>query len=188
MRDFDVRAAVHRGLAADHEGQPDTLFVDELGLRGQVRVDVAVVNGALSGFELKSASDTLRRLPLQVEVYSQVLDYATLVVADNHLEASARILPEWWGVVVARWCEGRVELERFREPVRNPAVDPMALAELLWREEALEILEELGLATGVRSKPRAVLWDRLVKAIDVETLGEHVRGRLKARQGWRSAP
>ncbi|WP_197480754.1 sce7726 family protein [Rhodococcus sp. EPR-157] len=73
-------------------------------------MDVAVVNGALSGFELKSARDTLRRLPKQIEIYSRVLDHAVLVVADNHLDSAMSLVPDWWGVVSAQGSAGAVVL------------------------------------------------------------------------------
>ena len=60
-------------------------MVDELGVcRGQVRIDVAVVNGRFHGYEIKSDRDSLRRLDGQVDLYSKVLDRATIVVGDRH--------------------------------------------------------------------------------------------------------
>jgi hypothetical protein len=49
-------------------------MLDEFGLEhGEVRVDVAVINGELHGYEIKSERDTLERLPRQVKAYSAVL-------------------------------------------------------------------------------------------------------------------
>ncbi|QTJ70095.1 sce7726 family protein (plasmid) [Rhodococcus sp. ZPP] len=186
MRDMDVRVALHNRLASVHgEELNDTLILDELGLCGEVRVDVAVVNGALSGFELKSARDNLRRLHHQVEIYSQVLDYAVLVVADNHLNAAKGIVPRWWGLTVATSRKGEVELDEIVEPRMNRGVDPMSLAQLLWREEALEELTIRGCDRGVRSKPRWAVWTRLTEVTDVDELRAVVRSRLKARPSWR---
>lgn len=189
MRDIDVRRALHVRLHAEHAAERDeTLFVDELGLCGRVRVDVAVVNGALSGYELKSERDTLRRLPTQVAVYSQVLDFATLVVASNHAADARHNLPRWWGLIEARTVNGSVRLRTARAAKRNPHVDPMALAQLLWRDEALAELEERGLADGVRSKPRLRIWQKLAEEVPLVDLQFSVRSRLKARTNWRVAP
>ncbi|MEZ0577298.1 sce7726 family protein [Nocardioides sp. MH1] len=188
MRDKDVRDALHVQLLGEHASElADTLFVDELGLCGEVRVDVAVVNGSLSGYELKSARDTLRRLPTQVEVYSRVLDYATLVVAENHVDHAKGILPAWWGLIEAKGDVGSVSLVGRRHAAQNPAVDPESLAQLLWRSEALRELETRGLAAGVRSKPRVEIWRRLATELAIEDLRAVVRACLKARQDWRSA-
>ena len=73
-------------IGGDAQNDPQTLIVEELGIRqGAARVDVAVVNGSLHGYEIKSARDTLERLPKQSELYSSVFDTITLVTAENHL-------------------------------------------------------------------------------------------------------
>jgi hypothetical protein len=188
MRDIDVRDALRRRLHQEHASElPDTLFVDELGLCGQVRVDVAVVNGVLSGYELKSASDTLRRLPTQVEIYSQVLDHATLVVADNHADHARAMLPSWWGVIEATWTGVDVELRNVTPPQMNPGIQAYSLAQLLWRDEVLDELTQRGLEVGYRSKPRLILWQRLAAEVPLDELRQVVRARLKAREGWRAA-
>lgn len=187
MRDADVRSSLHQWLRHEHRDElSSTRILDELDIAGQVRVDTVVLNGSFAGFEIKSASDTLRRLPRQVEVYSQVLDYATLVVAHNHSAKARTLLPGWWGVIEATSSTDGVQLRTARQARRNPTVDPMTLCTLLWRQETLAELEVHGAATGVRSKPNWVLWERLAGAVDTETLRDAVRERLKARAGWRA--
>jgi hypothetical protein len=84
MRDRDVRKALHHTVLKEHHGDTNTLVLDELGLRhGAVRVDVAVVNGHLHGFEIKGDSGTLDRLPSQVAINNAVLDRAMLVVGER---------------------------------------------------------------------------------------------------------
>lgn len=178
--------ALHSQLLEEHAADLDsTRFVDELNLCGEVRVDVAVVNAALSGFELKSASDTLRRLPAQVDVYSRVLDYCTLVVAENHLDRATTAIPTWWGCTVAAWDGARVTLSDVTPASLNPSIDGYSLAQLLWREETLAALERVGAAGGVRSKPRTVLWRRLADSVEIDELRVLVRDVLKCRQAWR---
>lgn len=188
MRDRDVRLALRAALDEEHrDALDDTLFVDELDLCGYVRVDVAVLNGSLSGFELKSASDTLRRLPTQVEYYSQVLDYSTLVVAENHQDKALDLIPAWWGHTTAHWVDDEVLLEVIREPQLNPAPHPPAISLLLWRDEALEELTIRGLDKGYRSRTRVDLCNRLADELDLQELREVVRTRLKGRKNWRRA-
>ena len=75
MRDLDARTAIRRQLHAAHSADPDTRIVEEMGIwSGSVRIDIAVINGELSGFELKSDRDTLERLPNQADLYSRVFD------------------------------------------------------------------------------------------------------------------
>ncbi len=85
MRDPDIRQKLRADIERQHRADPDTLIVDELGLcQGAVRVDLAVVNAALHGYEIKSERDTLVRLPGQQEGYSRALDFVTVVTAEGH--------------------------------------------------------------------------------------------------------
>lgn len=187
MRDKDVRESVWRWLEVAHQGDPDTLMLDELGiLNGTTRIDIAVINGQIEGYELKSERDTLERLPAQRDLYNKVIDRISLVVAENHRAAAEEIIPEWWGLAVASSCRGVVEVTLERLPEMNPELDAATLASFLWRDEALAVLERYGAARGVRSKPRKALYERLAIALDIDMLRAEVRTALKVRAGWRA--
>jgi hypothetical protein len=179
MLDADIRAALRRDLAAAHG---DARIIDELGIRqGEVRVDVALVNGSLTGYEVKSPADSLRRLPRQVEVYGQVLDGAAIVLAEQHRAAALAIVPSWWAVLVAVDGADGVRCEIDRPGTPNPAVDARALVELLWHAEAIELLRTRGAARGLAGKQRAAAWDRLVATYSLDELRAEVRAVLKSR-------
>lgn len=188
MRDLDVRRALHETVLAHHGADPDTLIVDELGLYwGSIRVDVAVVNGSIHGYEIKSDSDTLDRLPMQAEMYGRVLDRVTLV-AGKHLAAAERQIPRWWGLCEAvEVAPGQVKLRSLRAARKNRNLDLEAVATLLWRDEALGILEEMGCAAGLRGKPRRALYAALVERLTATQLRSQVRRALKRRgPAWRA--
>jgi hypothetical protein len=187
MRDLDIRLALHSLLREEHEGDRETLILDELGLcQGTVRADVAVINGSLAGFEIKSDSDTLERLPRQAEIYGRVFDYVTLIVGKKHARGISKRVPRYWGIVVVSQEGGELVLRRRRTAKRNRGVDPYAVARLLWRDEALEILTARGLDEGLRGKPRRVLWQALAVGMPAEELAQEVRKTLRAREDWRS--
>lgn len=189
MRDRDVRAAVRRHLAEQYQGDPATLIVEEMGIwSGTVRVDIAVINGELWGYELKSERDTLDRLPAQAKLYSQVFDRVTLVVGARHAGAAEDRVPPWWGLTIARGEADVVTLKPVRKSQRNPCPDPYLVAQLLWRDEVLAILDKLGLAQGWRSKPVKALHERLAAQLSLRDLGEQVRLALKIRPLWLRQP
>src|SRR5918997_712598 len=128
MNDNQLRVALKRKLNARYLNDPETRIIDELGIRhGTARVDIAVVNGALHGFELKSDRDTLNRLPHQSSIYSSVLDRVTLVVGRRHIEKAMPLVPEWWGVHLAHiGPRGGVRFSCVRRARNNPAPDPVA--------------------------------------------------------------
>lgn len=186
MHDRDVRCAVMAYLDRLHAGDADTRVVQEMGIwSGSVRVDIAVINGELHGFELKSERDTLERLPTQAELYNQVFDRVTLVVAEKHAAKAEAIIPEWWGVSLATGRPGApVELATGRQPARNPDLKPVQIARLLWRSELIEVLERYALIKGYRSKPINILVHRVAVELPLSVLRDEVRAALKARSGW----
>lgn len=187
VRDRDVRMALHHKVLMDHHGDSNTRVLDELGLRhGVCRVDIAVVNSYLHGYEIKSDADTLERLPNQIFIYCSVLDRATLVVGKKHVEKAKAIIPEWWGIkVVTAGPRGAINFETHRPVSMNPKIDPIALAELLWRPEAVSLLQELGAPAVVLRKPRASLYQYLAEVLKLDELRHFIRQFLKAREKWR---
>ncbi|WP_181429187.1 sce7726 family protein [Curtobacterium sp. MCSS17_008] len=181
LRDF-VRVAV-----ADDgsDGQTAPLVVDEFVVGTEGRIDLALVGDALIGYELKSDLDTLRRLPQQMSSYSKVFDFCTLVVTDRHLGAARRALDSRWGLAVVRREAGKLTYKQIRKARPLRRTDAVALAGLLWRDEALHALDLLGAAAGLRSKPRDVLWERLAQVASQDELRAIVVRALTARQGWR---
>jgi hypothetical protein len=180
--DPEIRAALEALLLAEHANDPTTALLKEVGVcRGQVRMDVLIVNGVLHGFEIKSDRDSLRRLPAQVELYSKVLDKATLVVGDRHVHEALGLLPAWWGILLFRQRPASVDFVPVRSASQNPTPDPRAIAEFLWREDALALLEAKGAARGMRGKPRRMLWDCVCATLRAEEIAAAVRERLLSR-------
>ena len=187
MKDSDIRHLMNSQVLKEYHDDPDSLVVDELGLcQGSTRVDIAVINGAIHGYEIKSDQDTLVRLPSQVELYSQVLDYATLVVGSPHISHAQSIIPPWWGILlVTQDKAGNSVLKNKRKGHRNPTPNPKAVVQLLWRIEAEQILEEFNLAKGLKGKPRKILWEAIVQTFPYNILSSLVRQALKKRDSWR---
>jgi hypothetical protein len=185
VRDIDVRTALIEALERQHASEPDTKLKPEMGLSGgHVRIDVAVLNGFMHGYEIKSDRDTLERLPNQVDYYSDTLDYATIVVGQRYRDKIETMVPAWWGITVATPGPEGVILREDRAATFNPGIDAYSVACLLWKDEALTFLDELGLAKGFRSKPREALYQRLAAMVPLDQLREWVRQRLKSREAW----
>lgn len=189
MRDADVRASVIGMLREQHRGDDATRIVEEMGIwSGSARIDVAVINGELTGYELKSDRDTLGRLPAQVKLYGRVFDRVVLVVGRKHATAAQRVVPKWWGITIANLGPAGVDLAPHRAPKLNPKIDAYLLAKLLWREEALAALTAAGLARGWRTRSVDALHRRLAAELPLSSLSNNVRSALKARAAWLGQP
>jgi hypothetical protein len=166
----------------------DLILFEEFALYGGAnRADVAALNGISHGYEIKSARDTLVRLPRQVDAYNAVFERATLVSSPKHLEAALKLIPVWWGIVEVREDNSLLCLQRVRDSEPNPSPDGIAIASLLWRPEALNLLASLGLDKGIRSKNMEHIIERLAVELPPERLARYVREALRARGDWKAA-
>src|SRR5688572_24501992 len=103
MNEFQVRSAFHSSILQEANVCSDTIVLNELGLKnGEVRADIAVLNGKMIGYEIKTEKDNLLRLDSQAKIYSQIFDQAYIVVAEKHYSKAQTMLPHWWGIYLIR--------------------------------------------------------------------------------------
>ena len=188
--DFLIRSVLRGILEKKREqyraqGHKAEIF-DELGAN---RSDYAIVKGIMCGFEIKSDRDTLDRLPEQVKEFGEVFDELTLVVGKKHLYHAIHQIPDWWGVWLAKEDgNGLVGIQEIRGPQKNKHQDIKSIARLLWKEEALRILEERNEAKGLRNKSREIIYTKIqdVFAAELDIFKKKVSLTLTSREGWRA--
>lgn len=185
MHDLDIRLELDRELRDRFADDDDVVIRHELGLEeGRRRIDLAVLNGHLSGWEIKSDADTLSRLAGQADAYGRVFDFVTIVTTDRYIAKATAKLPAWWGLTVASATESGAVLSEVRAATANEDVNALSLVQLLWREEAMDILREYELARGLSGKARWYVWNRLADAFPLSELKTLVREQLKGRREW----
>lgn len=181
LKDVDIRVHFQKWLEAQHP-EPDTRILHEMKVKApSARIDIALINGSISGYEIKSDVDTLARLERQAKAFGYVFDNICLVVTDRFAKVAEGSVPDWWGIIHCRPTEERLEFCYLRTPGRNTSAEIGAQIAALSRAECLEILLRTNLADGVRgaTKPviRQALQDRLAPAM----LKTEVREALKRR-------
>ena len=188
--DPDIRAALVEKRLEPHARRSGALVIHELGLaHARRRVDVAVVNGYIHGYEIKSAQDRLDRLPGQIEVYTRSLHKLTLVVATRHVKRVLEMIPTWCGVLkVLVGTRGGIRFESVRQAKKNPSVDPYILAHLLWRNEVIDILSEYDTQPAILRAPRAELYKLLVEKTTEPKLTGMIKAAMTERTSWRDCP
>lgn len=184
--DKDIRPLLKQFILQHDKTSSDAVLFEEFALwGGAIRADFAALGALSHGYEIKSAKDTLKRLTTQKIAYNAVFERVTLVAVDRHLQAGTRI-PNWWGIIRVEECGDALRLIRVRDAGDNPRRDPLAIASLLWRHEALDLLSNLGLDAGLRSKPAAVLIEKLASEVSVDSLAQHVRQAIRSRGDWKA--
>lgn len=180
--DLIIRSAIRASLAAAHHGE-DAVIVDELKVSfGSGRIDVAVINGRIEGYEIKSDKDKLDRLSRQASMFGAVADRMTLVVGQRHLDKAVAAVPDWWGVIVcSSGPDGNGVLKRVRRGRLNRKLDKTALIETLERDELVSMLASANLDKGFRGATYRLLVERASSAMSVSDISAFVKKILKIR-------
>jgi hypothetical protein len=179
-RDPELRELLVRRLDHQYGDDPDTFLCHEFTIcRSRARIDVAVINGSLTGFEIKSAADRLDRLPRQCREYERVFDTITVVSAPGHLLGVIDLVPDWYGIWMADPGAER-SLEPVRQAHANPQPSTRARLALLWRSEMLSVAAEHCVPTARRAT-RRMLVDQLMETVPPAALHGAVKDRLKTR-------
>ncbi|GGC42392.1 hypothetical protein GCM10011386_38250 [Parapedobacter defluvii] len=162
-------------------------MIDELGLKnGAIRADIAVLNGSLIGYEIKTDRDNLSRLIPQVGVYSEIFDKAYIITGKRHLNKILEKVPKWWGIyLIEQEDKGLYNFNCLRKSEVNDRKNAYSMAQLLWKEEVIKILEDYFDCEPKQSWTRDKLYTLLAEKCDINTLGNITLGILKNRQGWR---
>ena len=62
---------------------------------------------------------------------------------------------------------------------KNACRDARALAEFIWRDEAVVLLDGMGAVRGLRKSARAYLWDRLSEVLTLDEIAGVVRSHIR---------
>jgi hypothetical protein len=143
------------------------------------RADLAVANGHLHAFEIKSDFDSLRRLEGQIAIYLQRFDKLTVVVAPKYLTSVLEMTPPQ----VAIWCAledgAGVKIKVVRVGRRARVENRDVLIDYLLREELYGFLTAQGFKVR-RSDSRSSLVN-LARTQPLSKLRAYVLYALKER-------
>jgi len=194
LKDSDVRMSLHQEIKEHFLYDNTTHVVDELQIcNGVARIDVAAINGALHGYEIKSESDTLIRLPNQIEQYNKVFDFMYFVCAENQIDKAYQIIPQWWGIYLVNNVDGLAQLSLIREAKKNENLDSFSLLQFLNKDELIcfGLENNLGLPSALKRTQKYRLWQILADKVDnneieINKLSDFLRLSLKTREGGRT--
>lgn len=179
----NLRDWVSRHLSSD----PSDVMIDELGFVNQqdgrsidcsFRADLALANGRLVGFEIKSGADSLKRWKLQCEAYFNVFDEVWLCTHGKHLEKALSMTPKSAGILLVDDFGG---VAMLREAKKNSVVRPYDLTGLLWRDELDDICAAHGV-TVKRRETKAEVRAKVSEEVSIELISKYVLSRLKERR------
>lgn len=154
-----------------HDVKTDCIFEEFAVIRGKARADVvSISDNKIHAYEIKSDADNLDRLPAQVAHYGKVFTTVTLVVGAEHAVKALYIIPDWWGVTVAKAVRNTVDLYTIREPKHNTAIDYSLLSDLLHKDELVKLLNQHGEQNNYWTMSKLKLISEVKKVLSNERL------------------
>lgn len=109
---------------------------------GECKVDLAILNGTATAYEVKSERDSLKRLERQVTAYSKVFARVYVIAASNHVDSVIAAVPKDVGVLR---LSNRFSISQLRDAADRPdRTAPEAIFESIRKDEAHLILSSLG--------------------------------------------
>ncbi|WP_353228496.1 sce7726 family protein [Pseudomonas qingdaonensis] len=125
----------------------DAVIINEMVVANwSRRADMAVANGRLYGFEIKSQFDSLRRLPGQLESFQEHFDKVVVVAAPKFISAIERDYPDSIGILEVSLSSGRPRLRQVRAGRINEVKDIAKLASLITKAELERFLRVNGVS------------------------------------------
>ncbi|MCC4261113.1 sce7726 family protein [Pseudomonas aestusnigri] len=183
----DIRLNLREWVECRMGLSPTDVLIDELGFVNRAkdkapdytyRADLALANGRLVGFEIKSGADTLKRWPDQSQAYLRVFDEVWLCTHGKHLEKAMAITPKQAGVMLV---DDYGSLAVVREAKRSNSVDAYDLSGLLWKEELIELCDINQIETKSR-ETKADLRLKVSSILGLDSIRQHVLEKLKIRK------
>lgn len=185
-KDIDIRKKLHDIFNKKYSNDMNTLIIDEFNLcQGLARIDIVIINEQIHGYEIKSETDNLLRLPNQIDIYNKVMNKMTVVTGENHYEKIKELVPDWWEIKVVVHNKNGFRLITKKRGRKNKNINPYSLTQLLWKNEAIEILTKNGLEKGIKSKPKKIIWEKLASSLSLKELQSEVINAIKNRRDWK---
>lgn len=142
------------------------------------RADLALANGRLAAFEIKSGYDSLKRWDTQMSGYLNVFDEVWLCCHGKHLSKAFEMTSKNIGILI---IDDLGSIAIVRAARKNQLVNIYDLSGLLWREEINEFCSLSGIVIKSRMTKREIR-DLLSEQADLISLKKFVLTKIKQRK------
>jgi hypothetical protein len=185
LNELQIKAAVIQKLTTT-EAFDDAVLINELVVDNwRRRVDIAMVNGRLHDFEIKSDLDSLKRLEGQIKTYGERFDKVTVVTTAKHLAAVHKQLPDNVEIWQAVARHGQVDIRISRRGRINQVSNKDTLYSFLTKAEILLFLR----ANGFSVTPEVTRGQltTIGAELTLKEIRQHVLSCLKQRYACTSS-
>ncbi|MEJ7580605.1 sce7726 family protein [Acinetobacter baumannii] len=184
----DIRTALRNWVYKKFELKQNDILINELGFWNKdpestvdcsFRADLALANGRLVGFEIKSQKDSLKRWTSQMMAYNNVFDEIWLCSHGKHLHRALHITDKHIGVLAVD-DSGSITVVRYA--AENTKLNFYDLSGLLWKEELLAFAALNNIIEVKSRMTKNEIRDILSKCSSVNKLKPYLLQKLKERK------
>ena len=96
------------------------------------------------------------------------------------------MIPNWWGLLLGfNTYKDEIKIVKIRDAIENPSPKNTSLAQLLWREEAIDILMQYQNEENLHKLNRSILYEKIGGTLPRDIIRDEVVSRMVNREDWR---
>lgn len=141
LNDFEIRGALLRRINS-YSTKPKAIIEELRVHNGNAIADVVALYSEAHCYEIKGFKDKIERVLVQGAYYNSAFRKITLVTTENHLNKALQLAPDYWGIMLASYSNGKLRIKHVRKANNNPDFNKELALLTLWKSEMLSILEE----------------------------------------------
>lgn len=135
--EYVYKAAITQRILLGRHSLRSACMLNEFRV-GICKVDLAILNGTATAYEIKSERDGLGRLKRQLDAYQLVFPRRYVIAGENHIDGVLQSTDPDVGILM---LSGRYQISTIREATeRLDLVQPAAIFDALRIDEAIKIL------------------------------------------------
>ena len=139
LNDKEIRKVLIARLKTQTK-QPKVIIEELRVHNGKAIADVVAVHTEAHCYEIKGDGDNIERILVQEKFYNPSFRKITLVTTGKHLKKALATASVFWGIMVAEYKNGTIQLKYVRRALQNPYFDKKIALLALWKDEMLELL------------------------------------------------
>jgi len=120
------------------------------------RVDVCRINGHSYAYEIKTAFDTYKRLPKQLEDYSKIFEFTYLVIPIERYKAIIDTVYVNCGIITYENINGNILMTNRKKPIKSILLDPKEQLNCLSMKDLKTIVKQNNIITNALTKTEFV--------------------------------
>jgi hypothetical protein len=152
LNDATIREALLSKLERQ-KSRPRAVLQELHVQNGKAIADVVTLHSEAHCYEIKGSTDRIERIAVQGVYYNAAFRRITLVTTECNLRRALRLVPRFWGIMVAIADCDAVRFRHVRAARLNPNFEKQSAAMTLWKSEMLELVSD----PGADRKPRRLL-------------------------------